>query len=391
MTTSFLRLRFLIIILCLALFSLSENLLAKQSDDVSTGNECLKCHQKTWDSGLLKSYIHKPFLEKKCVLCHIQDEALVGKSKQFMQDPKVNWLDSRRVTTPTHWFMVPFASINDHVHVEYQVPGQGTISEEIILPPVDELPELVDDNAPPKIENIQIEDISKGLFLTATVSWTTDELSTSQVYYGLKKINQRSDHTYNFTKDHRVQLSELKFKKKYRFKVVSNDIFGNMAESEEFVFSTAKAKPKFSKDNFEENQPDFQKKVKLYKLDDQCVFRIAANQPILVALGTPKESKEKKGHLAAEGVVPEKHNLKDSLMTNTTSCEPCHGKYVKDRNHPVNVSAKPGMAIPEEYFVLSNGNITCMTCHSAHSSDIEYRLVKSSKRELCIGCHLNKI
>lgn len=390
-TTYFSRQRFLISIICFALFSLSENVLAKDSDDVSSGDACLKCHQKVWDNAVNKSYIHKPFLEKKCVLCHIQDDESVGKSRQFMQDPTVNWLESRRVTTPNHWFMVPFADIKDHVHVEYQVPGQGTIVEEITVPPIEELTELIDDGKPPEIDDITVKDLNRGLFLTATISWTTDELSTSQVYYGLKKLNRKSDHTFNYTKNHSVQLSELKFKEKYKFKVVSSDIFGNMAESKEYRFSTAKAKSKFPEADGGDTYSDFQKKFKLYKLEDKCVFRIAANRPILVALGIPKEIESKKEKLAADGVVPEKHNLKDVLMTNTTACEPCHGKYVKDRNHPINVSAKPGMAIPEEYFVLSNGNITCMTCHSAHGSDIEYRLVKSSKRELCIGCHLNKI
>lgn len=326
------------------------------SSETASGDACLKCHQNIWDKAMAMSYIHKPFLEKKCVLCHIQDDQLVNEFREFMQDSNVQWLASRRVSMKAHWYVVPIAEINDHLLIDYQVSGVGTNREVIVLPPLDELTELVDDKTPPLIDQVKVTDVSRGLFLTATIKWDTDELANSELIYGMKKPTIMAGDSHSYTKHHRVQLTDLKFKKEYRCVIVSEDIFGNRSETKPFSFDTDHAKPKLhmnpggNTDAVEEHTT----KYKLYRLADSIAIRFVANTSVITALGTPKKSEKKGKDLAAKGLKPENHNLKDALTTNNTVCEPCHGRYVKDRNHPVNVPAKPGMEIPADYFVLSN-------------------------------------
>lgn len=363
--------------------------LAKENSD------CVKCHIDQWDSALDKAFIHQPFLDKKCKYCHIRDSGSAESQLEFKEDKNVLWLATRRLNTKSHWFNIAAKDVNNLLLVDILVPGEGNRRKEIVVQDWDEIEELKDDERPPNISNVRIVNIERGLFINAIIAWETDELSSSQIKFGIKKINSQTNISKNMTTSHLMVLSGLKSKKKYKFTVSSADIFGNQSISKTYAFSTKRSKQKAKGKKATSKYPDeLVVDHKFYRTEKNIMVKMAVNKPVLIAIGVPKEddaAEEKQKSLITAGVLPENHDLRNANETNNTICEPCHGAYVKGRNHPINVSAKENMRIPAEFFVLENGNITCMTCHAAHSSNNDYRLVRSSKKDLCIACHITKV
>jgi len=387
------RLPVAMIIVAAAFFGLAAGARAADSRD----EECVKCHQQLWDEAITKAYVHKPFLEKKCHFCHIAEIDDNKVNRGFMTDREVRWLANSRMAVANHWLFVDAGEAAGKVVVDIQIPGKKNLRREITIPSAEKIPEITNDGTPPAISDVRVPAVERGLFLTATIAWHTEDASTSQVWYGAKKINKKSKLNSELSQDHIVIISGLKPNRDYSFKVVSTDLFGNTGKSGVHRFSTRNARRnRHKKQSIRpagRNHKKLEIERKIYRNGDRLVFKFTANSPVRVALGvyrdTPADGEDGAG--IANAPAPDRHRLKDALTTNNTVCVPCHGVYVKGRNHPVNVPPKPGMVIPEDYFVLGNGNITCMSCHSAHSSDYEYRLVRSSKRDLCIGCHVAKI
>jgi hypothetical protein len=90
---------------------------------------------------------------------------------------------------------------------------------------------------PPVITNVQATAITSS---TATITWTTDELSGSQVNYGKTSAYGSSapvDSTLVTT--HSVNLSGLGGSTLYHFQVVSQDTSGNTGMSGDFTFTTS--------------------------------------------------------------------------------------------------------------------------------------------------------
>ena len=73
----------------------------------------------------------------------------------------------------------------------------------------------------------------------ATITWSTDELSDTQVQYGTDATYGSSsplNQTFAFT--HSVVLSNLLVNTTYHYRVASRDMSGNLAVSPDFVFIT---------------------------------------------------------------------------------------------------------------------------------------------------------
>lgn len=100
------------------------------------------------------------------------------------------------------------------------------------------------DTTPPIISNVQTTNIAE---TSATTTWTTDELASSEVYYALSSpITATStikiigaDNVIN----HSVNLTGLSSSKIYYYVVVSKDSAGNTATSSEQSFTTLTPSP----------------------------------------------------------------------------------------------------------------------------------------------------
>lgn len=93
------------------------------------------------------------------------------------------------------------------------------------------------DTTPPQISGITVSEIDA---LRATMAWSTDEASTSQVAYGIgADLNQSTPVDSILTTRHRVQLLELTPGALYQFLVRSRDAAGNEGVSVVSTFSTS--------------------------------------------------------------------------------------------------------------------------------------------------------
>jgi len=93
------------------------------------------------------------------------------------------------------------------------------------------------DTTPPVISSVSAGNISSS---GATITWTTDESSDSQVEYGLTTSygNTTSLNT-SLVISHSVSLSGLNASTLYHYRVKSNDASGNLAVSGDFTFTTS--------------------------------------------------------------------------------------------------------------------------------------------------------
>lgn len=93
------------------------------------------------------------------------------------------------------------------------------------------------DTVPPVISGVVTANLTSG---GATINWTTDEPSTSQVEYGpSSSYGSSSPLNSSLVTAHSVALSGLASAGTYHFRVDSKDGSGNAASSSDFTFTTA--------------------------------------------------------------------------------------------------------------------------------------------------------
>ena len=371
--------------------------LAGITQGVSAGPEerCLDCHEDTWEEGRAKMYVHQPFQEQQCQTCHVDSPSEIEKQQRNQQSSQersqVKWISRNFTPVQTHWFK--FSAPKDHgaLFIEAGADRGKMLQHKSPLPALGDLPRYDNDYTAPMIYNVKVLEVKKGLFLSAVISWETDEIANSVVNYGIKKLNISSPLENSFTSRHQVTLAGIKSKKTYQVKGVSEDLFGNRATSDLFTLSTDKA---FS---LLEEQPltaisDFKEieiNTEFFQSDDLYLAKITANQPVKLALGSLPTTFKKASYVKdANSPQDIKHVLtKDEFHLNISICYGCHRQYQEGMSHPVNVYPKRGIIIPPEYPTLPDGRMTCMSCHAKHASNLKNRVIKSSKKELCVGCH----
>lgn len=89
--------------------------------------------------------------------------------------------------------------------------------------------------------NISIVATSSVTVNSATVTWTTDNLSSSTVQYGLSTSYGSASSSSTFVTSHIINLSNLTSGSTYHFRVISTDAFGMTATSSDYTFKTAGA------------------------------------------------------------------------------------------------------------------------------------------------------
>src|SRR3990170_3256250 len=97
------------------------------------------------------------------------------------------------------------------------------------------------DTVPPVISNVQVKDIPPP---SAVVTWTTDELATSQVDFGTGgSFTATTPLKTGLTTVHSALLDGLQSYSTYNFKAISSDSAGNTAVSVSGTFTTANQLP----------------------------------------------------------------------------------------------------------------------------------------------------
>ncbi len=91
------------------------------------------------------------------------------------------------------------------------------------------------DTTPPTISNVTMSVLTSN---SITISWTTDELATSKIYYGLDDSYGSEKLDTNLKTNHSFSLTDLAPDTGYHFQIEGADSFGNTSQSEDNTFLT---------------------------------------------------------------------------------------------------------------------------------------------------------
>lgn len=374
-----------LVLICLVAGCFFPRSVFSGSSPVSAENCISTCHDDVWRDIQNKRYIHQPVRQKDCKYCHA---ALNGDSEEKRQvySNIIKWLARSVSPSQEHWLEIDDAKRGATLLVESRWPG-GMSAREFPLPAFDELESFpVGDPQSLKILNPRVLEVSKGIFVSVVIGWETDRPADSQVFYGLDKPDQRSMLDGQYTMRHSVALTGVKPGKTYKYQVVSIDVAGNRSESNVQSMVTDVAQGEKHGKAVERISKEPEITVRYYRKDTKCIVVVGADRDVSVAIGILPKKYEKDN--SESGVKVVRHlQLNSPEGTNTGVCYNCHVEYKKILTHPINVYPKPGMVIPPEYSTLPDGRISCMSCHAVHASNVEYRVIKANKRDLCRGCH----
>lgn len=93
------------------------------------------------------------------------------------------------------------------------------------------------DSTPPVISSVSVSDISSS---GATVRWATNELATSIVVYGTTVDYGSKKETVDLVASHEIVLTGLEAEKTYHYQARSADSAGNIVQTSDNTFTTAK-------------------------------------------------------------------------------------------------------------------------------------------------------
>ncbi len=372
--------------------------------------ECPKCHKTMIDRTLQRIYIHDPFANNQCATCHqAGNSGLISPAAPVMigQERTANssikgkgngatsyskrplmLVSSHLNLAKTHWFVIPSKKIGSNLIISARA-GDNEKRLRFMLPDPSQLEHRQDDGTPPEISQVKVLKIQKGLLLSATLCWKTDEPSDSEVTYFLDDSTRSHEGNCVLAKDHILTLYGLSANKTYKFSVSSKDVFGNKSTSAVYSFSTSGRLATYEDPSTSLNVDlsGLKIKRKLFVVKDDYVLVLQANRPVTISIFCEK-GQQITGKKPAYK-LPENHiglrNLKDMGYD---LCIACHRNSAC--KHPMNIRPRPGMTIPREYPTSASGEVICISCHTPHASNQEFLLIKCGKGELCVGCHQKK-
>lgn len=370
----------ILFILALSCLFLPEDVFANQT---ISAEDCLSCHADLWRTIKTKTYVHRPVGEGDCRSCHVPGQGRNVKGLEASRD-KVKWAASVAVPGREHWLGFEGPGEGGALLIEARAGGLVK-TQEFPLPAFAAIEELPVSPVPPVISNVRLLEVNKGVFVSATIAWETDSPADSQVFYGVNKLNQTSMLDSQAVRNHVMILTGVQPGKTYKYKVVSVDLAGNRGESGVMSSVFEAVSPEKQEQSAQSSGKYPEVKIRFYRRGDKSFAVINADQAISVRLGIIK-----KDIAGASGDKPTiiRHLIMNApAVTNTGVCYTCHDDYKRILSHPINVYPKRGMIIPPEYPTLPDGRMTCMSCHAKHASNIEFRLIKDRKEDLCRGCH----
>ena len=347
------------------------NALAGQS---SAGASCCECHTEICEVDLNKTYVHLPFMQQRCPICHVADDASVAE-ETYTSTENISWIAEHYTHAIQHWFVIPaeLFSIGSLVACARDVRGNSH-TERLMLPLSGSIPMKANDSMPPVIKSVENMEVYQGVLISAHIGWLTDKESDSEVRYGIDSL-QHSVKADKFTTNHEIFLHNLKPNQKYQYAVISRDIFGNRAQSDTAFFSTGEVSQKPSKEYGQYQETGIVLDAQFFQNDDSYIVNFTANQPVTLLIGSVKiNGRDKK--LSETMIV----NVQDHLPMRSGNdllisvCTGCHTGFADTGNHPVNVYPNSQMSDQEDFATSPDGCVTCVTCHFEHASEYDYRL-----------------
>lgn len=366
------------------------NVLAGDSD-------CGECHESTVRKGKANRYVHAPFQRNQCAACHVAGEKSADPSRSATENK------SAVASETLDWFYRSGAEASSHL---IELPS--TVSPESIFyrarsgrdrSPIRPLPfdarqvkTSLTLSSAPQVSRLRVADIRKGIRCTATLRWSSSEFARAEIHYGVDALNLKIEES-RYLRDHSVLLKGLEPGRLYRYEVTVIDARGQRSAVAAGTFMTDKSLIEATEAVGPGSVGLGEIAFEFYKDQGRYFVKLQSDRLFSMDAGVGKKTEAQQGAATeaaqtTEGTDTKSHPvLKSRLDTNVTSCHGCHRALKEVYSHPINVRPKPGMIIPPEYPLLLDGRLSCMSCHAVHGSNYEFRLLKPSKKELCLGCH----
>ena len=363
---------FILILPLLFIFTILFNNITKGKD--INPDKCMKCHEKIYMKALSNPYRHTVATED-CALCHIirNSDTGRGKSLKFSTFQSENILYLGKLDEDKKYRMEVTATDSAEKSSE---PAVIAIDPEKIWEYQGKLQTLQE------LYGVKVDEVRKRSFVHATISWDTNAFATTEIEYLSKgRYPYRFSMDNSYTKAHKIVLRDLRHKRRYRFSVISRDIYGNMLQSGEYIIDTSKEFSHLNKPLENDLPYPFISLMRVFKINGKEGFylRVSANKPseILVRLNEVEQLDIRHGR----GFVSEKF-LKIDI------CYKCHPP---DASHPVGVKAKGDkVKTPDDLPTIQGGIITCITCHKPHGGERTYFNRFDFRKDLCIKCHIEE-
>lgn len=373
-------------LILLLLFALIIFTASVSTENLGSLKNCLECHEDIWVDETNKNFIHEPFLEKDCIVCHSENASLLFDDEA--------WTDTSPLASTSHWFEFDACEPPPTIILQASFSNMVCLTREIPFPPLDDLSELSDvyEQSPPKITDVEVLEVKKGIFLTATIYWQTDRPTGSTIIFGVKKLRQTTPGDRQLRTEHLETLSDLKFGQTYQFRITAEDTVGNRTESDIFEFGTFSTFSNPTLKSVAENcslTKALSLKSNIFRKDDQYLLNITGTQPFKIFLRLKNNDNIKTETLnePIEDVFYNHIILAEEEISTFLACKKCHND---SEHHPVNVYPKRGMQVLSDYSTMADGRISCISCHAPHASNLQFLLVKDKRQGLCSDCHASQ-
>lgn len=360
--------------------------------------QCLKCHQDVRNADMEQSFIHEPFAQNQCNSCHGFNQAdniiampieqktsdVASKDDEWME-----WLAESFVENTNQAALLPLDICASELTIKLWYQNRSKQQSILHCPDTNTIPTKATPSKKPDILQLHLSSYYDKLLSRATLAWGTDTPCRCQLFYtfdGHEYVLHQDD---CFTNNHNQEIRNFK-PGDTNISIKCTDTSQQHTQSQFMPLTSLPLRADNPNSTPQIEMAEFS--ADFNRIGDNIEISITTNQPATMALGQIEQNKEPLVTVSQEPMPQEdsEHSpLANKEQLNTTICFKCHRSTVEVSSHPINVSAPPGMIIPPEYPLLDNGELTCMTCHSRHSSNNPARLVKSSKKALCTGCHTN--
>ncbi len=369
------------------------------SQECEPVRDCLLCHDRVYENGVSNSYLHPPFERKQCGKCHLKQELVTKRSDSFRREiaePVVlRYPECLAEHTIVIKGLVPLATYDMSV-VFKDLSGNRVRKEFTGLVPAGVRNVKLDDRRQPNISEVKAGPIVKGIFLETSITWETDEPTTSCVEYGASdRYGLQTPEDHCLVRHHHINIYDLEKGKDYHFRVRSQDIFGNEAVSEDLVFDTGRISPAPDIEDKGAGQGDNRglqvKKAQTFVLNSDLGLYLETTKPASVTVEylkveEPAEAKEPQIQ-GARAVNDSREGLRSGKELTIDVCCACHPPEVLGISHPVGVKPRRRTKIPDDLPTLEGGVVTCITCHDAHGSSLRYFGRKDLSKDTCTCCH----
>ncbi len=347
------------------------------SNIVWAETECEACHSgeeaERWGlkdvyAGIYKYRFRHNNVNRECRRCHIIEEFQI-KAKGELYFPG---------NIKEGIFFLTGLSLDKEYEVEltFKTPRYGVLQKKVLKLKPSRIAVEKGDGAPPVVKTVRFLGIKEGIIPEGVLYFETDRPAVSVVeYWSDERYKERLRNFKVFIKKHRVRLSAIRRDKKYRYRIMVMDVFGNRSISEGVLF-TQGVLTSYGMEVSGEKKEWMDPAIKVFRpasSADLCLY-MKAPKPVMVSVSM------------REIVGSSKHGygLRDARYTTIYVCTQCHRAGI---SHPVGVrSTRADIEVPEDLPTIEGGVITCVTCHYPHGGDSPY-FARFDFDEICNRCH----